>query len=99
MGFLLQPAELAFFHGVVQANEDKAQRTPHHKTDDDRPPWELERAVPGVVFVAVIVVLVAEAAAGVGMLRVSVARMFVVVWHVWLLYGISLSRFFISSLR
>ena len=98
-GFLLKAAQLTVFHSGIQADEDKAQRPPHHKANDDGPPGELERAVPGVVFIAVVVVLVAQAAAGVGMVRIRVARMFVFVGHGWLLYGISFSKFFISSLK
>ena len=52
-GLLLKAAEPAVFHGGVQADKHQTQRPPHHKRNDNGPPRELERPVPGVVFVFV----------------------------------------------
>ena len=84
-GLFFKAAELAVLHGGIQPDEDESQRPPYHKADDNGPPRELERAVPGVVFAAVVVVLVARAAAGVGVIRVRVLGSFVLVGHGWLL--------------
>ena len=52
-GLLFKAAEPAVFHGGVQADKHQTQRPPHHKRNDNGPPRELERPVPGVVFVFV----------------------------------------------